>query len=309
MNLPQYDTQLIHNKFLTFLSPAKLNLGLKIIGKRSDGYHLLHTTFCLIDLFDEISIQATNNGRISLLDHNQAWFYQKDLAYKAAIHLQNYTKTQLGCNIKIKKTIPSGSGLGGGSSDAATVLIALNQLWQTNLTQSELIDLGRRLGADVPFFIYGKNAIANGIGDVFTEIDIPEQYFVLIIPPFHLATNDVFTAFAKLYDAEQLADQRTTTTNQETKQNNIAKQIFKNSSTDDLKNDLQGAAIFLKPELGDMITKLRQYGCVSMTGSGSAIYLTYFDKNIAKKVAKELTSSYNTFLVSRLTQSPLYSGF
>lgn len=279
MDLQQQE-QLTHSKFLIYLSPAKLNLGLKIVGKRSDGYHLLHTTFCLIDLFDEISIQVTNNGKISLLEHNQAWFYQKDLTYRAAVHLQNYTHSKLGANIKIKKTIPSGSGLGGGSSNAATVLIALNQLWQTNLKQDELINIGRQLGADVPFFIYGKNAIASGIGDIFTEIDIPEQYFVLVIPPFHLATKDVFAKYQ--------------TMNQDT--------------TNDV-NDLQRAAIAIQPTLEDIISKLSLYSTASMTGSGSAVYLTYFDKNIAKKVAKELESSYNTYLVSRLAISPLYNGF
>ena len=253
-------TNITTNKFFTYISPAKLNLGLQVIGKRADGYHLLNTTFCLIDLFDEISIQVTHNNKISLLDHNQAWFYQKDLAYKAGIYLQNHTQTKLGANIKVKKTIPAGSGLGGGSSNAATVLIALNQLWQTNLTKKELMEIGKRLGADVPFFIYGKNAIATGIGDIFTETDIPEQYFVLVIPSFHLATKDVFAQ----YNIEQNTSNK-----------------FQQIQPPQFINDLQNSAITLQPELGNIISDLEKYGYVSMTGSGSAVYLTFFDKNIA----------------------------
>ena len=169
----------------SFLSPAKLNLGLKIVGKRSDGYHLLNTIFCLINLFDEIQIQITNSEKISIIEHKQAWGYQKDLSYRAALLLQDFTSCKLGANIKVKKTIPSGSGLGGGSSNAATVLVTLNQLWQTGLTKQELIYLGGSLGADVPFFIHGKNAWAEGIGDNLTTIDIPEQYFVIICPSLH----------------------------------------------------------------------------------------------------------------------------
>ncbi len=181
------------SNFINFRSPAKLNLGLKIVGKRNDGYHLMHSIFCLIDLMDEVALQITHNAKISLIEHQQDWPPDTDLAYKAAKLLQKTTNTNLGCNIKLHKIIPSGAGLGGGSSNAATVLMALNKLWHTNLSTDELINLGKQLGADVPFFIYGKNAFASGIGDEFTPIELPQLYFVLIKPSFNIPTKNIFT--------------------------------------------------------------------------------------------------------------------
>ena len=178
----------MYYQFHSVLSPAKLNLGLKVIGKRPDGYHLLKSVFCLIDLYDKIDIQITLNGKVSLIEHQQAWFYQKDLAYKAAILLQEYSGCTKGANIKIKKVIPSGAGMGGGSSNAATVLIILNHLWETGLTTDELLGLGAQLGADVPFFIRGRNALVEGIGEIITPIELPELYFVIIKPDFHAPT-------------------------------------------------------------------------------------------------------------------------
>lgn len=275
--------------FLTYLSPAKLNLGLKIVGKRNDGYHLLKTIFCLINLYDEVNLQTTRDGKISLIEHNQAWSYQKDLAYKAAKLLQEKTQTTFGVNIKIKKTIPSGAGLGGGSSNAATVLIALNQLWETNLSNLELINIGKELGADVPFFIYGTNAVATGIGEQLETIKIPQQYFVLIQPQFHLATRDVFTRLEFKIDNLDVEKLK-------------IEYLLKHKE-----NDLAKPAIAIEPQLKTILNELQQYGNAVMTGSGSVVFLSYKDKNTAKKVAQELRIRYNTYLVKSLKLSPLYT--
>jgi 4-diphosphocytidyl-2-C-methyl-D-erythritol kinase len=276
-------------KFFTYLSPAKLNLGLKVVGKREDGYHLLKTVFCLINLFDEINLQITDNGIISLIKHQQAWGYHKDLAYLAAKLLQQVSKCPLGVNIKVKKTIPSGSGLGGGSSNAATVLIALNQLWQTKLSLTELLQLARQLGADVPFFVYGKNALATGIGDEFTPLELPEQYFVLIKPEFDIPTQEIFTNLQ--LDLTQINPQQ------------INEQYLLNSKV----NDLQAVATRVYPQLEHILKALQEYGEPRMTGSGSVVYLSFSNQKQAKKVAKNLQRLYNTYLVKSLELSPVYA--
>ena len=187
----------MYYQFHSVLSPAKLNLGLKVIGKRPDGYHLLKSVFCLIDLYDKIDIQITLNGKVSLIEHQQAWFYQKDLAYKAAILLQEYSGCTKGANIKIKKVIPSGAGMGGGSSNAATVLIILNHLWETGLTTDELLGLGAQLGADVPFFIRAPTK------DVFAALELDFEQCntknILTTQLISQKENDLEAAVRKIY--------------------------------------------------------------------------------------------------------------
>ncbi|TXH52874.1 MAG: 4-(cytidine 5'-diphospho)-2-C-methyl-D-erythritol kinase, partial [Bacteroidia bacterium] len=275
----------IKNKFVTFLSPAKINLGLKILGKRADGYHILKTIFCLIDLFDEISIQVLNHNKISLVEHQQIWPYHKDLAYLAATTLQDICQCPMGANIKLKKTIPSGSGLGGGSSNAATVLIALNQLWQLNLSQDELISIGKKLGADIPFFIYGKNALATGIGEELTPISLPKLFFVLIIPKFHLATRDVFLNLN--YENLKLNQNKLNQNNESEKGGDDNKgsdddNNYDNKDNDDeynkkydldfllniRENDLFIPASTIKPQIITIFDDLKSFGNPAMTGSG-----------------------------------------
>ncbi|HLX53212.1 MAG TPA: 4-(cytidine 5'-diphospho)-2-C-methyl-D-erythritol kinase [Aquella sp.] len=294
---------------MTFLSPAKLNLGLKIVGKRTDGYHLLKTIFCLIDLFDEIQIQTTNNGKISLIEHNQVWPYQTDLTYKAAKLLQEESGTKYGANIKVNKTIPSGGGLGGGSSNAATILKVLNDLWQLGMTSSELIQLGARLGADVPFFIHGKNAIAEGIGDVFTDIELPQQYFVLICPKFHINTAKVFQNYRHCEEDfyKNLAGIQSLDPSFHGDDVN-----YYNYLLETLENDLFPIALKLKPELASILKQLDIFGKVAMTGSGSSLFLRFYEREEAKKVAKRIAeisqNKYNTFLVKSLDFSPIFSN-
>jgi 4-diphosphocytidyl-2-C-methyl-D-erythritol kinase len=275
----------MYYKFHSVLSPAKLNLGLRVVGKRDDGYHLLKSVFCFIDLCDIIDTQITTNGKISLIEHNQAWFYQKDLSYKAAKLLQEFTNCNLGANIKIKKVIPSGAGMGGGSSNAATVLLVLNQLWNTNLSILQLHNLGMQLGADVPFFISGKNALIEGIGDIITPIHIPQLYFVIIKPQFHIPTKDVFTNLD--IDFSRISSQDIT----------IDELISQKT------NDLEISAKKIYPQLNDIFSELKQFGTPTMTGSGSCIYFTFSDKNIAKELAKKLETRYNIFLAASLPVS------
>lgn len=277
----------MYYQFHSVLSPAKLNLGLKVIGKRPDGYHLLKSVFCLIDLYDKIDIQITLNGKVSLIEHQQAWFYQKDLAYKAAILLQEYSGCTKGANIKIKKVIPSGAGMGGGSSNAATVLIILNHLWETGLTTAELLKLGAKLGADVPFFVRGQNALVEGIGEIITPIEIPEFYFVIVKPNFHAPTKDIFAALDLNLNLSK------------------AKNISTAQLITEKENDLEAAVRKIYPQINMIFSELDQYGKAVMTGSGSSIYLSFTDKNLAKDVANILSPRYNTFLAASLAVSPV----
>lgn len=277
----------MYYQFHSVLSPAKLNLGLKVIGKRPDGYHLLKSVFCLIDLYDKIDIQITLNGKVSLIEHQQAWFYQKDLAYKAAILLQEYSGCTKGANIKIKKVIPSGAGMGGGSSNAATVLIILNHLWETGLTTAELLKLGAKLGADVPFFVRGQNALVEGIGEIITPIEIPEFYFVIVKPNFHAPTKDIFAALDLNLNLSK------------------AKNISTAQLITEKENDLEAAVRKIYPQINTIFSELDQYGKAVMTGSGSSIYLSFTDKNLAKDVANILSPRYNTFLAASLAVSPV----
>ena len=179
-------------EFQSFLAPAKINLFLHITGQRADGYHLLQTVFRLIDLFDTINLKPTTDGIIKRVNDVPNVPAEQDLCIRAAKLLQQHTQCHLGVEIMVEKHIPMGGGLGGGSSDAATVLLALNRLWQLNLPRNELMSLGLKLGADVPFFIFGKNAWAEGVGEELEAIDLHEAYYVIANPNIHVSTKQIF---------------------------------------------------------------------------------------------------------------------
>jgi 4-diphosphocytidyl-2-C-methyl-D-erythritol kinase len=270
---------------ISCLSPAKLNLGLKIIQKLTNNYHEINTTFCLIDLYDTISCVLTNEPNIILANHNNLWSINDDLMFRAAKLLQQTTKTNFGVKITINKSIPVGAGLGGGSSDAASILVILNKLWNLNLPINDLSKLAKELGADVPFFIYGKNAFATGIGECLTPIYLPQLYFVIVKPHFSIATADVFKQFVvPIHNKSNYSSTELLTT---------------------MENDLQPVASKMYPELNAIINNLQQYGTPVMTGSGSAVFLQFDNYANANKVASLLKNSYNTFLVKSLNCSPL----
>jgi len=176
----------------TWLAPAKLNLFLHITGRRADGYHLLQTVFQLLDYGDELSFDINNTGVIAMRSPVAGVDDADNLIIRAARLLQTHTGCGSGATIDIKKVLPMGGGLGGGSSDAATTLRALNQLWQTGLSLEELATLGLQLGADVPVFVYGRTAWAEGVGEDLQAVTLPEQWFVVIKPAIHISTVELF---------------------------------------------------------------------------------------------------------------------
>ena len=175
-------------------APAKLNLFLHVTGRRADGYHELETAFQLIDLQDLVHLRRRDDGQITRLNPLPDVPPEQDLTVRAARLLQHHGATTFGVDIGLDKHIPMGGGLGGGSSDAATVLMALNRLWGLERPQAELAQLGLALGADVPFFIFGRTALARGVGDLLEPIELPERSFVVIAPPVAVPTAHVFGA-------------------------------------------------------------------------------------------------------------------
>lgn len=177
---------------LYFSSPAKINRMLRVIRREENGYHYLQTVFQFTDLFDEIGFEVRQDNEIHFNYDHTDFSLEEDLIYRAIIALKDYTRTDKGVTVDLIKNLPMGAGIGGGSSNAATTLVALNALWELNLHETELINLGQKLGADVPIFIYGKSAWAEGIGEKLTEIEIPEEEFTLINPGIHISTKRIF---------------------------------------------------------------------------------------------------------------------
>lgn len=177
---------------LYFPAPAKINRMLRVIRREANGYHYLQTIFQFTDLFDEIGFEVRDDNEIRFNYEHHDFSLEEDLIYRAVIALKNYTNTDKGITIDLIKKLPMGAGIGGGSSNAATTLVALNALWSLNLNQAQLIEIGKKLGADVPIFIYGKSAWAEGIGEKLTELEIPEENFTLINPGIHISTKLIF---------------------------------------------------------------------------------------------------------------------
>jgi 4-diphosphocytidyl-2-C-methyl-D-erythritol kinase len=175
-------------------APAKLNLFLHVLGRRPDGHHDLQTVFQLVDLCDRITLAVRDDGRIERPEGPEGVAAEADLAVRAARALQSATGTRHGATLRVRKHVPLGGGLGGGSSDAATVLLALNQLWDTRLSVEELAHLGLELGADVPLFVWGTSAWGEGRGERLTPVQLPDRWYVIVHPGVAVSTREVFEA-------------------------------------------------------------------------------------------------------------------
>lgn len=236
-------------------APAKLNLFLHVVGRRPDGYHLLQSVFRLIDWCDTLHVECRRDGRISREDLGPT-LPEDDLCTRAARALQAASGVTLGAHIAIDKQVPWGAGLGGGSSDAATTLIALNRLWGLNWPRSRLLELGLTLGADVPFFIGGRDAWVEGIGEQITPIPLPPASYAVLKPPVAVPTSAIFSSPLLTRDTP-----RTT----------IA--VFLADPKSFGKNDLQASAEAYSPQIVDGLEILKQnFGLSRMSGSGSAVF-------------------------------------
>lgn len=253
-------------------APAKLNLFLHVTGRRPDGYHLLQTAFQLLDHGDLLHFEARDDGAIRRTSELSGVPQASDLVIRAAQLLKSAARNkpaaaQLGADIAIEKRLPMGGGLGGGSSDAATTLIALNHLWQTGLTRAELMALGLQLGADVPFFVFGQNAFAEGVGEALAPVTTPACWYVVIEPGVSAPTAAIFS------DPELTRNSKP-----------VRISDFSKASIGFGKNDLQVVATRLFPPISQAVEWLSQYGDARMTGSGACVFCAFSHEHQADEV-------------------------
>jgi 4-diphosphocytidyl-2-C-methyl-D-erythritol kinase len=253
------------NSLIDVPAPAKLNLFLHITGQRADGYHLLQSVFMLLDWCDTLHFELRPNGKISREDLTTP-LPTDDLVIKAAQALQAATGSTQGAHIRIAKSIPAQAGMGGGSSDAATTLLALNRLWKLNLTKLQLAHIGLKLGADVPFFIHGNNAWVEGIGEQITPIDVPKAHFLVIKPASGLSTQAIFTDPSLKRDSPNAII------------SGFAAYPFSFGQ-----NDLQAVAQKLCPDVSTALNWLEKQGLQPrMTGSGSAVFAHVSEEKLSR---------------------------
>jgi 4-diphosphocytidyl-2-C-methyl-D-erythritol kinase len=270
-----------------FPAPAKLNLFLHVVGRRPDGYHLLQTAFRFIDFGDELSFVVRADGAIHRTTALEGVPPERDLTVRAARALQQETGCREGVDIGIVKRLPMGGGLGGGSSDAATTLIALNRLWRTGLSRERLQQLALGLGADVPVFVFGKNAFAEGVGERLQALQLPPAWYLILVPELAVSTAEIFSA-AEL----------TRNTNA------ITIAAF---SVGQGHNDLESVVCRRYPQVARHLEWLHRYGDARMTGSGACVFCAFGSEQQARRALKELPADMRGFVARGLDRHPLWS--
>jgi 4-diphosphocytidyl-2-C-methyl-D-erythritol kinase len=273
-------------------APAKLNLFLHVVGRRDDGYHLLQSVFQLIDLADVLHFDLRDDAVIMRVTNVPEVPASDDLIVRAAQLLADVMTQRggkpAGVNIAIEKHIPMGGGLGGGSSDAATTLIALNHLWRAGMTRSELMALGLQLGADVPFFLLGKNAFVEGIGEQLTAVPTPPTWFVVIHPGISVPTPVIFSApeLTRNTKAVKIAD-------------------FSGGPLGFGKNDLQAVAARAFPPVADAVEWLSGFGEGRMTGSGACVFAAFASESEADAVLQRVPAEWRVWKARTLAAHPM----
>jgi 4-diphosphocytidyl-2-C-methyl-D-erythritol kinase len=272
-------------KHLTLQSPAKLNLMLHITGRRQDGYHLLQTVFQFIDLYDDMKIVTTLDGSIERVDSHTSIAAADDIAIRAAQVLQNRFQVKQGAQISISKRIPVGGGLGGGSSNAATTLLALNHLWELNLELSELASIGLGLGADVPVFVMGEAAWATGIGEELTPVELNEPWYVVIHPGVQVSTAEIFNAEELTRDCDAIT----------------IRAFLRGAGS----NVCEKVACKLYSEIQQAIDWLNQFGSARMTGTGACVFAAFDSLEQAEGVKSRASESWQSFVVKAMNRNPV----
>lgn len=266
-------------------APAKLNLFLHVVGRRADGYHLLQTLFRFVDYGDTLGFSPRDDGKVELAMPLAGVPPETDLTVRAARLLQEESGSRQGVTISLEKRLPMGGGLGGGSSDAATVLLALNHLWQTGLSRARLQALGLTLGADVPIFVYGRNAFAEGVGEALTPVDLPPAWYVVLEPPVQVPTVAIFKRPELRRDTPAIA----------------AADWQPGFGS----NDLEPVASALHHEVAEHIGWLSAFGNARMTGSGACVFAEFESCEAAKAVVAQLPHGMRGWAAAGLNQHPL----
>ncbi len=270
----------------SYLAPAKLNLFLHITARRADGYHCLQSIFHFLDYCDVLNFSMRSDGQVHCYSTMENLPPEQDLTWRAAKLLQQHTHTPLGVDIQVQKKIPVGGGLGGGSSDAATTLLALNQLWKLQLSNTELAQLGLKLGADVPIFLFGHTAWAEGVGEKLTAVDIPETFYLIIHPGCHVSTAEIFSA-------EDLT---------RNKQPIIMSSFLEGQSV----NVCEPVVCKRYPQVKQALDWLTQYSPARMTGTGSCVFAPFATDMQAQTILAKLPKAWSGFVASGLNKSPAF---
>ena len=271
---------------LVWPAPAKLNLGLHIVGRRPDGYHLLQSAMQFVDLCDELRFHERPAGTIERIVGPAEIPAESDIAVKAARALAT-GRTVPGIGIELHKRIPVQGGLGGGSSDAATVLVALNQLWQLHLSVDELARIGLTLGADVPFFVRGSAAWVEGVGEQLTPYDFPEQHYLIVKPQAAVSTAEIFQA------AELTRNSPVTT--------------IRGFLAAGGRNDCTSCVRRRYPEIAEALDWLQEFGEARLTGTGACVFVALPDERAAQAVRARLPARWSGYVARGLNRSPLLS--
>ncbi len=277
---------------LSLCAPAKVNHFLHITGQRADGYHLLQTCFQFLDHFDELEFVLRNDDKIVLLPENMAGIpNETNLIYRVAKALQHTASIQQGVTITVNKHLPIGAGLGGGSSNAATTLLALDLLWELDWPLDDLMKLGLSFGADIPVFIKGHAALAEGVGELLTPIKLTENWLVVITPPCQVIS-------AKMY-----ADSELTRNTPAFRIEALAKGEFKNNFSE-LRNDFELLVRRRYPEVDDAMKWLSNFGEPRLSGSGASVFASFETEQAAKKVIEKLPAHLKGFIAKGVNESP-----
>jgi 4-diphosphocytidyl-2-C-methyl-D-erythritol kinase len=267
-------------------SPAKLNLFLYITGRRDNGYHELQTLFQFVDFGDELTVTANEKtNSITITPDIPGVATEDNLIWKAATALQQFTSTSFGADITLKKVLPMGGGIGGGSSNAATVLVALNYLWQLNLSDDELAEIGLKLGADVPVFVRGHAAFAEGVGEQLQLAHPDEKWYLVVKPQVSIATVDIFTH-------SELT-------------RNTPKRALSTLLEQEYVNDCEKIVRMLYPEVDKQLSWLLQYAPSRLTGTGSCVFAEFSSKKEAESVLEQLPDTVSAFVARGRNISPL----
>ena len=268
-------------------APAKLNLFLHVTGRRADGYHLLETVFQFIDLADSIDLRLRDDGEIRRLDPPGDIPPEVDLTLKAAKALQTATGCPLGADIALRKLVPIGAGLGGGSSDAATVLVALNRLWSTGLPEDALAAIGRDLGADVPVFVRGRSAWAEGVGDRLSPLALPPATYLIADPGVHVPTAELFQAADLTRDAPE-----------------ATMRGFLSGPA--LGNAFEPVLRRRSPVVDDLLRTLSRFGPASLTGTGGGCFVRFGTRAAADAALAQLPPGIRAWVADGVDVSPLH---
>jgi 4-diphosphocytidyl-2-C-methyl-D-erythritol kinase len=276
----------VEAKVTWYPSPAKLNLFLHIIGRYENGYHQLQSLFQLLDVGDELGFKLNQNNQINIAEQLPGVQEQDNLVYRAAMALKPHAAKSSGCTLYIKKRLPMGGGIGGGSSNAATVLVVLNILWACKLSLSELAIIGLKLGADVPIFVHGNTAFAEGVGELLLPVLSPKKWYLVATPGISVSTKDVFTS----PDLHR----------------NTAKIDFERYCFEETHNDCQTLVTKTHKEVANLLQWLVHYAPSRMTGTGASVFAVFDAKENADKVLTLLPNCYTGFVGKGVDRSCLH---